>query len=549
MHHVWYHSRVRFLAPLILIGALLASQVVWAQESSHPFRDIRDASTLEAAMTLLHRNAVDANPSFSPERRVNRAEFIKMVMRASRPNFTPDAMPSCFSDVPANAWFARWICYLHAQGGVGGYAIAGRDPVFRPANTVNYAEALKILEFVYDLGSCPQPGDVIWYASCVNLARINHLDIGIAPATLLTRAEAVRLIAKFVAFDEGTSSSSNSRSSSSSSRLSSSSSRSSSSASRTSSSSSSASLDPLSDMTIHSQILLLGETGPVIGAVSLFLNDEALDTTKITVNLTADVNTTVESILLYDENRHYLGRATLTGNSNVTSSYSLSLSPGSLQIPYRTPFKIYARPVLFSKSLGGHSDQTVRISNFAIEGNGVWTSRKYTQNSTETFQSFLTARSVITKVTNAAEANAGLVTGSKLRLGAFRFEGRKTDALAKIDITQLIFQIEQTGGVSLADVKLGADGTNERLNCTVSSSLVTCPLIPDTYGSLSDGPRTITLYGDVSVSDMSHASLRLTLNEAGSISTTGSVTWSDGTNSFTWVPVDSPVASGTRYSY
>jgi len=135
------------------------------------------------------------------------------------------------------------------------------------------------------------------------------------------------------------------------------------------------------------------------------------------------------------------------------------------------------------------------------------------------------------------------------QIGMFTFTGRKTDNAAKIHLTDLVFQIEQTGQVTLSNVKIGTPGIPDRTSCLVSGSLATCDNIPESLGSLTDVPRTIAVYGDITAGGTMHASLRLTLNDAGSSSTDGSVTWTDGTSVFTWVAVDSPVVLGTYYKY
>ena len=120
--------------------------------------------------------------------------------------------------------------------------------------------------------------------------------------------------------------------------------------------------------------------------------------------------------------------------------------------------------------------QTVQISNVSAEGNGAWSNRAYTKQSapTDIFPAFVTARSTITSVTNEGLANAALLTGMNQLLGSFTFKGRKTDNSAKINVTELLFQIEQTGQVTLSNVKIGTPGIPDRTNCLVSGSFVTC---------------------------------------------------------------------------
>ena len=77
--------------------------------------------------------------SFQPYGDINRAEFLKVLVEFS--DVTPgSSYGNCFDDV-GTEWFAPYVCYAKEQGWVVGYD----DGTFRPAATVNKAEALKML--------------------------------------------------------------------------------------------------------------------------------------------------------------------------------------------------------------------------------------------------------------------------------------------------------------------------------------------------------------------------------------------------------------------
>ena len=80
--------------------------------------------------------------TFQPSRSVNRAEFIKIIVGAKLGR-TPsaDSAYNCFPDVKESDWFASYVCYAKNQGIISGYP----DGEFKPANTINVAEASKIL--------------------------------------------------------------------------------------------------------------------------------------------------------------------------------------------------------------------------------------------------------------------------------------------------------------------------------------------------------------------------------------------------------------------
>lgn len=80
-----------------------------------------------------------ADGSFGADKSINRAESLKTLLEALgiAPVTTGE---SEFSDVSDNAWYAGYIKAAKQRGFVDGYA----DGTFKPGNTVNQAELLKI---------------------------------------------------------------------------------------------------------------------------------------------------------------------------------------------------------------------------------------------------------------------------------------------------------------------------------------------------------------------------------------------------------------------
>jgi hypothetical protein len=279
----------------------------------------------------------------------------------------------------------------------------------------------------------------------------------------------------------------------------------------------------------------------------VFLEEEPLDITSIAVNLTTEAQS-VDSFLVYDETRRFLGRALLDPSASTNRKYVLTLASGTATVERRQDYSFYMRPVLRKYDEGGLGNQIVEIGNFVFEGYGVWSSQKYTKGSSENFPAFLTARSMVTQVRNALKATDLLVAGPQRTLASFTFDGTKSDPMAHIDVLTLQFQIGETGGVQLSNIFLRVDGSDERQTCNATASIITCA-IPVTSASLADGPRTITISGDVFVPAVQDASLFLSLNNPGDILTAGSVEWSDGTSTFDWIAVASSVAQGTVWKY
>ena len=309
---------------------------------------------------------------------------------------------------------------------------------------------------------------------------------------------------------------------------------------------SSFSVDTLDDTTVHTQFVLLGETGPTVAAAKIFLDDEALFVTSISVNLAAETNV-IDDLLIFDENRHLLGHARMDPSNTTNRKYKLSLAAGALTVPRRQDFHFYVRPKLLTRDQGALSNEVIAVSNLLVEGNGEWTSQKYAKSSTENFPSFLTARSEITKVANALSATDSLVSGQDRKLGAFTFEGRRSDPVAHIQIQQVVFDIGRTGGIELSNVYMRADGSDDRRSCTANASQITC-LVSAGFGELNEGPRTLTVYGSVFIPDNTqNASLRISINQAGDILTSGAISWWDGSNTFEWVSLPAPIADGTYW--
>jgi hypothetical protein len=284
----------------------------------------------------------------------------------------------------------------------------------------------------------------------------------------------------------------------------------------------------------------------MVGAASVFIDQEPLSVTAISVQLNAEVGG-LYSFLVYDADRKFLGTARLDPTAATRRSYKLSFVFGQgPTIERRQEYHFYVRPVLLSKDLGGLSNQTLEINQFIVEGNGVWSSEKYSKGTTEHFPAFVTARSSIVSVKNALSPTGALSAGTQRTLGSFTFQGRTTDPSPHIAIESLEFDLSVLGGVSVANVQLAADGSDGRTSCTVLSSSITCT-VPDTIGRLDDGPRTLTLYGDITVPAVQNPGLLVSLTDPGSTLSPGAVTWNDGSNSFQWLPVESPVADGTMW--
>ncbi len=490
-----------------------------------------------AVSTLIDAGVLDPgnNRALKPDESINRAELLKLALASKKEPLTT-VRRNCFSDVPKMAWYSPFVCTAKLKG----YIRAFSDGTFRPASLATYQDGLRIFLRAHGVRSAT----TISFEQL--LIEVNRLGLevpqSLAPTAALSRSTALKIAAQLFVYQRGelaaylkaargetlSSASSSVRSS------------------KSSSASSSAIYDTLPTGSVHPDFLLLGEVGAIIAAGTAFIEEEALLVDTIQITLVSETPT-VQAFLVYDQDRRYLGRASLDPSASTNRSYKLSLPTSVLTVPRRTSINFYVRPQLMKKDFGGLPGQVVQVSTLVLKGNGEWSSNPITAVATGTFPSFETARSIITEVKNAGVARSAAVLGTQQELGRFRIAGKRSDTLAKVEITGFLFDITQVG-VTVTNVFLLVDGTNERTACTVNSSTITCGALDPSQSSLTDAPRTFRLLGDIAL-DVGALNPRyqVSLNAAGSVGEPGSISWSDGSVTFTWVGLESPLATGTLY--
>jgi hypothetical protein len=120
--------------PSILSGNSTSTNVFPDVPSSH--------SNNNAIQYLYNEGIVGGYPdgTFKPSNTVNRAELLKILIAGMEVDLDAGGYANCFPDVK-DEWFAKYVCYAKEQEWIGGYP----DGTFRPADTVNKVEALKML--------------------------------------------------------------------------------------------------------------------------------------------------------------------------------------------------------------------------------------------------------------------------------------------------------------------------------------------------------------------------------------------------------------------
>lgn len=140
------------------------------------FSDVAVNSAYDTAIRYLVSIGVlegYSDGTFLPDATVNRAELLKIILEAK--GITPDTgrYANCFPDVTTE-WYAPYVCYAAHVDWIQGYD----DGFFRPANTVNKAEALKMVLNAFNFAVSDPPvqtsfSDVDvteWYAPYVAVA-------------------------------------------------------------------------------------------------------------------------------------------------------------------------------------------------------------------------------------------------------------------------------------------------------------------------------------------------------------------------------------------
>ncbi len=303
-------------------------------------------------------------------------------------------------------------------------------------------------------------------------------------------------------------------------------------------------LDPLPASDVRAAILLLGTTTPILGSVRIFPYEEPLDVRRISVDLLV-APLSVDSLLVYDGDRRFLGRATLDASVSGNRRFTLRFANGTFVIPQREERSVYVRAFLKERDVGGVSGEELRVYAFRIEGDGVWSNAEYVKPLAETFPTFQTARARLMAVTNAEGGGGNLVIGPRQRLAVFRFRRERSDGAAELRVTFLTFQVSASSDITLNNAVLRGRDAGEDYGCTVGSTTIVCSDIPAVHGVVPDGGRVIELFADVaSDGTVSSPFLQVTLNDPGTIDAAGHVGWTDGMAAFTWVPFEQPVVRG-----
>jgi len=172
----------------------------------NPFPDT-DATGLEgkAAAELHRRGVIGGFPDgqFKGHRDVNRAQAAKFLLLARYEEVEEVLSSGQFPDVKEGKWYTKYVITSAILGVIDGY----EDGTFKPGNTVNTAEFLKMLTLAFDLEtdleySYRDIEEGSWYEQYVGIAEKYDLfpkrKNNLKPDKLLTRTEVAIAIYQYL---------------------------------------------------------------------------------------------------------------------------------------------------------------------------------------------------------------------------------------------------------------------------------------------------------------------------------------------------------------
>lgn len=542
----------------LFLAVLLTPALAFALDYSRSANQYNDASVFSAAESaaisvLTNLDAVGGYPdgTFQPDTTVNRAEFLKIVFLGN-PHVvaTEDDADDCFPDVRSADWFSRYVCLAKRRGDVAGYP----DGFFRPANTVNYAEALKMLGELYDLDLPEPPSNErwAWYTAYLRAAEEHDVDLsGVDPAAELTRGQMVRLAAAYRAENDGElemyrdfergetpRSSRSSRSSSSSST---------SQTSSTSSVSSTSSTSQTSSATARSTFMIVGRTTGLL-ADAIFVNESEDTIVRSAFVELEDAVDSIDKLFLTNAAGTVIAELNKRGTSsenevkwegNVTQS-------GGYRITKGTQARLGLKARLLPVTSGGGSNELFEIDTWRVRLEGADSATFAEPGLIDAhLPRHQTVLGKFTDIKNVLASSITITPGLNKLVGTFAFDG-EIGTGATLQVSEVNFVLEQTG-VSVSNIRIGSSSPVQQQGCGVEqgTGIISCGAIPDGLGVFAGTAPQLSLYADVALNlNQTSGTFRLVPNGRGAIGSFGALRWSDGVGTFTWIEADGALEAG-----
>ena len=166
----------RFLTLSIIGSMFLGAGSAFAEDaafSQSPFTDVPASSTYFEGIEYLRTHNVlkgYIDGTFKADTRINRAEFVMFVVNplildtndmssCLNESLLPAAQTVFFPDVARDSWYATQVCFAKTKHLIDGYP----DGTYRPADSINFVEAAKIIANVFALDVQNQATGEFWY--------------------------------------------------------------------------------------------------------------------------------------------------------------------------------------------------------------------------------------------------------------------------------------------------------------------------------------------------------------------------------------------------
>ncbi len=162
--------------------------------AKEPLYDIKGHPYETAIRYLAEKKIVQGYPdgSFLPDKTMNRAEFVKILLGAKLAQAPAAPLSPCFSDLTLSDWHAPFACYAKSNGILSGYS----DGSFGGAKAINVAEAAKILVNTWELPKSPDLQGAQWYQAFIEtLQKQSYLPSSVSSVNkLVTRGEMAEMV-------------------------------------------------------------------------------------------------------------------------------------------------------------------------------------------------------------------------------------------------------------------------------------------------------------------------------------------------------------------
>lgn len=535
----------RIITTLLFLTIAYPAYALTVSTTPMQYTDL-DRFTLkeEVAINILTElGAVSGNPdgTFAPARTLNRAEFVKIVLN-SYPELNKNQLipESCFADVNRQAWYSQYVCYAKAQQIVAGYP----DGLFRPEQTVNYAEALKILGELYLHPITNEPNET-WYAPYMRAATTKQIDFRIAADAPLTRGQMAQMAAVYYAehidelaeyrlLETGAQSSSSSVSSSSSSSVASS-------ESSAESSSSVSSSDPLA---VESGFLYPGEVGtPLI--MGTFTAPEAGSIKLASLRLNRKIRS-FSQLQLINAQQEVLATFIKKFDDSTDKEWRAELDDSAIALIAGEKITLYVRPVVNSVAQGVFAGEFIQAEYFSLQlQTAASNASRELIGSNPPYPAKQIVVAHITSITNSGAMVGTLHPKRVATIGNFTIEA--DTVAAPVILNSITFGVQASSNVRIkAPVLRDAKGNTS--DCQLASSKIICN-ITDYQLATINGSTNLRITADIELATDEPGTMQLTLPHAGTQGVIiGSITWTDGGGNYNWLPLASPLVELTNWT-